>query len=192
MISVRVAYNDEKAIERLGKLARFLPGALRVGMQAFVGRVTADTVEKKLSGQVLRRITGTLQRAVIGAQLAQIKPPQKVIGRVGVSRLSYGVWHEQGYDGPETVYAHTVKAHEVAEHSRTSAAGKRFVVTAHRRRAHVVKEYTRQRHIPARHFLSSTLKEDAPLATDIFQKSVAILSRTQRVPNLAELLREIR
>lgn len=114
---VRVAIKDE--IERLTyRLAR---------------RVTSQ----KLSGQVLKRRTGTLSRSV--AQSPKVIVSENTVEGVVGTNVKYGRTHEFGFKGEVTV----------KEHIRASVLGRTVQVRSHVRRVD----------LPERSFLRTALAE---------------------------------
>ena len=175
MISASITFDVGKALKDLGALGSQLHPTMLVAMRSFVQLVTTDTVKEKLSGQVLNRVTGGLQRSVVAAQKVWGQG-DLVYGVVGVSKLSYGVWHEEGYSGPETIRAHQRRAHVRQMEGRAVNV-----------RAHHVREHVANRNVPAKHFLQNTIREDTPQGEKRFARAVAILVRTGKIPNLPEL-----
>ena len=158
-------------------MGKSLTPALAVGLRSFVSLVSSDTVQKKLSGQVLNRITGGLQRAVLAGQGVVHRGDQVLVGWVGVSNLSYGVWHEEGFKGRILVEAHMRR--------RTRLASGR------RRRGELipVREHMKNVNVPAKHFVENTLREDSGEGSLRLSKCVFILARTGKLPRIGDLSR---
>ena len=107
-VTGRLVWNPTKQKlwqERMRLVADKVPQALLVAAQSSAGMMTEWAIANKLSGQVLNRITGTLQRSVTNAQGAEIRRGDLVVGWVGVS-VNYGIHHEQGFAGELVVPQH--------------------------------------------------------------------------------------
>lgn len=95
--------------------------------------------------------TPTIQKAVAytdrngkGASFRPPKPPPLTL-QVGTN-VEYGPEVHEGVDwqgGEVRVEEHTVRAHRVKAHTRTTKSGKKITVKAHTVRAHTVKAHTR-------------------------------------------------
>lgn len=146
---------DREVIARLQRL----PDSIRAALVPAMGRITfklmRTSVQEKLSGQVLKRQTGTLARAVTQSPRTY-ETPESVIGSVGVANITgkggrapvkYGRVHEYGFSGTVTV----------REHLRTvkQAFGRTLATPAQQR----VREHSARRSLPPRSFLRSALAE---------------------------------
>ena len=117
-------------------------------MQAVTVDLTAVVKRDKLSGQVLRRVSGDLSRSVSPNTTVE---GDKIIGTVGTN-LFYGRIHEYGFNGSVAVSAHTRNTKYGAQNVR-----------AHNRRVN----------LPERSFLRSSLSEMLPEIRERLAKSLA-------------------
>jgi hypothetical protein len=131
---------------------------VRAELVKAVGRITLKlmrkVVQEKLTGQVLKRQTGTLARAVTQSPRTY-EAGNLVIGTVGVDDITgkggrapvkYGRVHEYGFQGQITVKQHMRMVKEAFGRSITQ-------------RAVVVPSHTRHMNLPARSFLRTALRE---------------------------------
>lgn len=133
------------------------PRALQA-LETAIGRITLklmrESVQNRLTGQVLKRRTGTLARAVTQSPRTYEAGPL-IIGTVGVNDIKgqggrapvkYGRAHEYGFSGTVTVKEHlrTVKQ----AFGKPLAAPRKVTVRAHKANLRV----------PKRSFLRSALK----------------------------------
>ena len=116
-------------------------------MQAVTVDLTAVVKRDKLSGQVLRRVSGDLSRSVSPNTKVE---GDKIIGTVGTN-LFYGRVHEYGFNGRVMIPAH----------ARNTKYGVQNV------RAH-----ERTMRLPERSFLRSSLKEMLPEIRERLAKSL--------------------
>ncbi len=191
MIQARVTFDISRQLEQLRKLGPGLYTTLQRAMWSFVNFVTSDIVQNKLSGQVLNRRTGNLQRHVsAGANV--IARGDHIIGAVGVSRLSYGVYHEEGYEGPVTRYAHERRAHARREHWRSGGtlyAGDRVQVRAQQVRAHHVREHEAHVNVRAKWFVRDTLSADVAVGDERIRRALDYLATHGHPPRMSEIRR---
>jgi hypothetical protein len=146
---------DREVVARLQRL----PGSIRAELVPAMGRITLKlmrtSVQDKLSGQVLKRKTGTLARAVTQSPRTY-ETPDSVVGSVGIANITgergrapvkYGRIHEFGFTGTVTV----------REHLRTikQAFGRSLATPVQQR----VREHSARRNLPARSFLRSALRD---------------------------------
>lgn len=146
---------DRQVIVNLGRVEP----AVRAELVKATGRITLklmrESVQNKLSGQALKRRTGTLARAVTQSPRTYEAGPL-IIGTVGVpdikgqggrAPVKYGRAHEYGFSGTVTV----------KEHLRTvkQAFGKPLKTPV---RA-TVKAHSATLNLPERSFLRSALRD---------------------------------
>lgn len=195
-----------KIIERFGTFNADMVRAAKNGVEATLLVFIGHTIETKLSGQELNRVTGTGQRSVSSSLRIHVDA-RKITGAFG-SHLDYMRAHEQGFSGPvtvpayqvrqRTVGAHSVAAHTVRAHVRERGASS-VRVAAHRRkayrrrehivRAHTINTHTRFLNIRARRYLRKTMQERFRGLPLRIARALGILARTGRIPLPAELVR---
>lgn len=109
-----IVTGDKEVARNFGRITP----AVRVELVKAVGRITLklmrESVQNKLSGQVLKRRTGTLARAVTQSPRT-FEVGQTIVGTVGVNDITgkggrapvkYGRAHEYGFSGTVTVKEH--------------------------------------------------------------------------------------
>lgn len=149
------ASNDRQVIAQLGRVEP----SVRAELIKATGRITLKlmrlSVGSKLSGQVLKRRTGTLARSVTQSPRTY-EAGELIIGTVGVADIKgqggrapvkYGRAHEYGFDGQVTVQQHlrTIKQ----AWGKPLASPKQITVRQH----------SRHEHLPERSYLRSALRE---------------------------------
>jgi phage gpG-like protein len=130
MSNLIVTMKAEALLSRLAGTHERLLGDLRVVVRRLAIKAQGVVKGEKLTGQVLHVRTGTLRRS-INQQIEETGTG--IFAKVGTN-VKYAAIHEYGFDGAETVRAHTRLGHPV--------------------RAHV-----REVHMPKRSFLVATLNE---------------------------------
>lgn len=150
MIVTGKVSGDEQVIKRL----QSIPPSVHAKLLAAVTRLTIElqgyVVRNKLSGQVLKRVTGTLVRSI---QPKVVNDANGIIGIVGSrsnesKALKYAAVHEYGFKGVVTVKSHL--------RMQTMAWGKSITPTQV-----TVKEHAMKMNIHERSFLRSSLAENA-------------------------------
>lgn len=134
-----------------------LPAEVRARLVPAMGRITLklmrESVQNKLSGQVLKRRTGTLARSVTQSPRVY-QTEQAVVGTVGVENIvgpkgrapvQYGKTHEFGFKGEVSVKAHLRQIKQAWGKSLKAP----IEVTVH--------AHTRSVDLPERSFLRSAL-----------------------------------
>jgi len=129
--------HDKKVVDNMDRLRTKTPHASMISMQTATQMLRGYIVKNKLSGQVLKRVTGDLARKI---DTEVITEKDYVIGRVG-SNLKYARVHELGIDKMVTV----------KQHQRQSLGG---MVTVREHMMHM-KQKKRQ-------YIGSSLKEMRP------------------------------
>lgn len=162
----------EKGIDK--RKAAVMP-ALLVGVKAAIFRLVRHVTTKKLQGQVLNRVTGTLIRSIAASPSFRMLR-SIAVGTAG-TRLGYGAKHEFGGTFQETVSAHARR-----EHMRSTAGGASVRVRAHQVRAHQVRKKYR-----ARRYFRQSVTETKGHRKDRYERAVAIAMKQGRVPTLSEL-----
>lgn len=122
--------------------------ALRREVDRLSLRVQSSVKDDKLTGQALHVRSGTLRRSI---NRKVEETPSSIIATVGTN-VAYAHAHEYGFDGQETVRAHTRRSVRQLAVKRRDRAGKSEGTIE-------VREFTRHVHIPERSFLRSTLRE---------------------------------
>ncbi len=132
-----IVIGGEAAIARFDSFPEKLRAELRVGIGRAALRVSVQSKENKLSGQVLNVVTGRLRRSI------NIKVSESTTGVQGTvgTNVAYAHVHEFGFQGTVSV----------REHLRTSKLGNQFTVRAHAMRMNV----------PEKSFLRSALTDMA-------------------------------
>lgn len=146
---------DKEVVRNLGRVSPDVRVELIKGISRITLKLMRESVQNKLSGQVLKRQTGTLARAVtqsprtyeVGANIIGTVGVADITGKDGRAPVKYGRMHEYGFTGPVTV----------KEHLRLvkKAFGKplKYPVYA------TVKAHTVNVKLPKRSFLESALKD---------------------------------
>jgi hypothetical protein len=155
-MSINGSVSGDKDVGRnLGRVSAEVRTELIKGMGRITLKLMRESVQNKLSGQVLKRVTGTLARAVtqsprtyeVGANIVGTVGVADITGKDGRAPVKYGRMHEYGFTGPVTV----------KEHLRLvkKAFGKplKYPVYA------TVKAHTANVNLPERSFLRSALRD---------------------------------
>jgi len=137
---------DQAVMGRLRAMPPRIHAAIVASMQREMFALAAYVKAEKLTGQVLKTRTGTLRRKV-NARVTET--PETVTGQVGV-KLAYAAIHEYGFDGSESVKAHTRTIHQAFGHPLAAP-----VVVQ-------VQSFSRHMKMPERSYLRSALRERAP------------------------------
>lgn len=140
---------DREVLRKLGVAAPSVRASLVRGMGRITLKLMRISVGQKLSGQVLRRVTGTLARSVtqsprtyqIGMRIIGTVGVSDITGRGGRAPVKYGRAHEYGFSGTVTV----------REHLRRQRGASRDATT--------VRAHSRRMHMPERSFLRSALRD---------------------------------
>jgi phage gpG-like protein len=135
---------DKEAIARFEAMPDAVHKALLAKVTALSMKLQAKVVQEKLSGQVLKRVTGKLARSIHNdVQDAGTR----ITGIVGSSGdVKYAGIHEFGFSGPE----------QVKEHQRTIKEVFGRAITP---KTITIRAYTRQMNMPQRSYLRSSLGE---------------------------------
>lgn len=156
MIQVRVIGSEVTSL-----WLKTFPLGVRERMREAVLRsaiaLTRYVKEEKLSGQVLKNRSGTLRRK-INYELRE--SADQVSASVGV-QLSYAPAHEFGFDGTVTVKEHL--------RTITQAFGRPIDAVTFTMPAH-----SRHMKLPARSFLRSSLRENAPSIRQSLAAALAV------------------
>lgn len=160
--------------------------AMVAGGKAAVMVMSSHAVERELSFPKsgppvfpgLRWQTGHLRRTVAASPEAHAISEKEGEASFGTS-VPYGVKFETGWEGTESVAAHTrrVSSRNVFARRRKVAQGVAFV------RAH-----ERYVHIDARRYLARTLETDSPIADRLIDRAQWILLMTGAPPTSGEVL----
>lgn len=139
----------DTAIARFKGMPDRLRTELKVGITRAALAVQRDSVQNKLSGQVLNVRTGRLRRSIT----TRIEDDaDKVLGIVGTN-VEYAAAHEYGFEGVVSV----------REHLRRTVSGKSATVRAH----------SMHMHIPEKSFLRSALADMQPQIRSEFEQAAA-------------------
>ena len=146
---------DKKVITRFQNLPSNMANRITRAMDKIAIYLVAYVKENKLSGQVLRRRTGTLSRSIRGTVEQQAG---QVVGNItsrdkGNAPLPYAVFWENGFTGTQNVRAHVRKMASGGEAS--------------------VRAFVRNVHQIARPFFAPTLKENQNYIRDQLNKAVS-------------------
>lgn len=146
---------DREVIRRFEALGP----SLREELIRAVGRITLRlmrrSVQDKLSGQVLKRRTGTLARSVTQSPRTY-EAGQRIVGTVGISDITgrggrrpvkYGRVHEFGFDGPVSVKEHLRRVKQAF--GRPLKSPVQATVRAH----------SKHMKLPVRSFLATALRD---------------------------------
>jgi hypothetical protein len=160
--------------------------ALLAGGKAAATVMATHAVERELSFPKkgppvfpgLRWQTGHLRRSVAASPYAEAKSEKEGEAGFGTS-VPYGIKHEEGFEGSETVKAHTRR---VA--TRSSYEGRKKVAQG----IAFVRAHERYVQVRARRYLARTLDQDAPLAERLIDRSLWMLTLTGEPPTVAEVL----
>ena len=142
-ITVEFAGMD-KALAGIEGRGERVASAIQTEMTRLTIKMSATVKDEKLSGQVLHRRTGTLSRSV---HHTVERGPQEIHGKVLAGKdAPYGRMHEYGFQGTESVRAHSRVITQVFGHPISPMT---VAVSGHSRAVN----------IPVRSFLRSTLHE---------------------------------
>jgi hypothetical protein len=132
----------EKVAFKLSHMNERMKKELKIGMQRITTQLAAYVKDNKLSGQVLKRRTGTLSRSIKASVQATNTEVTGIVDSrdKGNAPLSYAHYQEYGFQGTENV----------KQHLRRMNNGSTATVRAH----------TRSVNHPARSFLRSSLAEN--------------------------------
>ena len=150
-----IVEGDREVVQKL----RAVGPAVREELVKAMGRITLklmrEVVQNRLTGQVLKRRTGTLARSVTQSPRT-VMTSDGVVGTVGVAPgtdakgrapVKYGRAHEFGFSGAVTVKQHLRQVKQAFGKSLKTP------VTA------TVGSHTRQMNLPERSFLRSALAD---------------------------------
>jgi len=150
--------------------------------------------KEKLLGQYLNRRTGTLIRSEVASQRVN-QGGDLVVGSFGTN-LDYGIKWEEGFDGYETVPAHT-RRRTASQRASFRAAAKRIGLSSKQVNASSslrlgmqliqVREHKAHRVYKAKHFNRDALNENAREAETRFAKATWFLEHNGRVPTLSDM-----
>jgi len=117
MISLEIPGVSELA--RIGELGNKVEKTVWAEARKIAIDIAASVKRDKLSGQVLKRRTGTLSRSI--SQRVEVSTSGRIEMLIGTN-VEYARRHEFGFSGSETVKAHMRKtktgAHSVRSHAR--------------------------------------------------------------------------
>lgn len=140
---------------KFGRVNQEVRAELVRGMGRITLKLMRQSVQGKLSGQVLKRRTGTLARSVTQSPRTY-ETGDQVVGTVGVENLTgpggrapvkYGRAHEYGFQGRVTVREHLRTVKKVFGKTLASPVQVR------------VRTHSAQRNLPERSFLRSALAD---------------------------------
>lgn len=145
-----VVHGDRNVVARLSSTAPRVRDEVEQTMLRIVIELQGKVVKNKLSGQLLRRRTGTLAASI---QFRVVKTADSITGITGsrvneAAPLKYARPLEDGFDGTVTV----------REHLRMMKQA--FGKPVKNPRQISVKAHAAQRHVKAYHYLRSTLNEN--------------------------------
>jgi phage gpG-like protein len=139
----------DRAVARFKAMPDRLRQELTTGITRAALLVQRDSMQQKLSGQVLNVRTGRLRRSInINVQGSE----DKVTGTVGTN-VEYAAVHEYGFEGTVTV----------REHLRRTVSGKQVVVRSH----------PMHMNVPEKSFLRSALNDMQPQIRIEFEQAAA-------------------
>jgi phage gpG-like protein len=139
----------DRAVARFNAMPDRLRQELKVGITRSALLVQRDSMQNKLSGQVLQVRTGRLRRSI---NIKVDDSGTKVVGTVGTN-VEYAAVHEYGFHGAVTV----------REHLRRTVSGKQSLVRAHQM----------QMNVPEKSFLRSALQDMQPQIRIEFEQAAA-------------------
>ncbi len=173
----------KRLVEILGpkKLPKILFNVVRA-MQLLLAE---HVITSKLTGQYLKRQTGTLIRSVSAS--TRVKPsvrsnPARVRGVVGTP-LGYGKAHEIGFSGEVSVRAHSRRLFRKST-SKAGKTRKKLLRSVARVQAHA-----RKMEITAKHYLRDSLVEKKPLFVRLNSRALAHAIRTGTIPSPAAIIK---
>lgn len=166
---------DREVIRNFGRVAPTVKAELVKAMGRITLKLMRESVQNKLSGQVLKRRTGTLARSVTQSPRT-FAVGETVVGSVGVADIAgkggrapvkYGRAHEYGFSGTVPVKEHLRLVKQAFGKPLKSPV--RATVRAH----------SATRNLPERSFLRSALKalNDAGVIQTEFDAAVAAGAR---------------
>jgi hypothetical protein len=158
-----VVTGDKNVVANLGAVPARVRESVEQTMQRVVIDLQSRVVKNKLSGQLLKRRTGTLAASI---QFRVAKTSDSVTGVVGsrineARPLKYAGPLEDGFDGTVTVREHL--------RMMTTAWGK----PVKNPRQISVRAHAAQRHIKAYHYLKSTLAENRERYLGMISRAVS-------------------
>jgi len=193
-----VKLNMDEMIGRfkfLGKqLAPTIYTAMLVAGQAMLRKGVMEHMSgpKRGSGPgLLGRDTGTARRSMI----AQTAMDASKVGSLIGSPLGYVRAHEEGFDGPVQVRAHTRRIIRLERTSRSgftkvskkSAARYKAALRRGGKTVAYVRAHDRQVNIAAKHFIRDTVLESVAPTEQRILKALMIAARTGKVPTPGQL-----
>jgi phage gpG-like protein len=146
-----------------------MPGGVRDGLARALKRLQLDFIREvvsgKLSGQVLRRRTGSLASSINpGGGVTRFEETDTSLTAFIGTNIKYAHVHEYGFQGTVTVRAHLRRI--------TQVFGRPVTATQN------VGSYTRRMNLPERSFLRSTLREMEPRIRSEMEQAVrAVLEK---------------
>jgi hypothetical protein len=182
----------DEIMERLGALKAKLPEAVLVAVRADVADAVRYAVRDQLSGQKLRRRTGTLQRSVAASpriEPSRIDSPSRITGVIGTS-LGYGKAHEEGFAGTVQVRAHARRKVAVRRSSTgkvTQKSIRRLKALSGRGNVVYVNAHDMRVNIRAKLYLRDSVRAVEPKLHDYAMRAIAFLGRTGKVPTLSAI-----
>lgn len=159
MIDAKIE-NSDCVIAQLNSISARSQVAVRERMRSIVVELRSYVVKNKLSGQVLRRRTGTLSRSI---DSAVVENSQGVLGVVSTN-VKYARAHEYGFSGAVAVKSHV--------RNIKKAFGRDIAPMSV-----VVNSFTRNMNLPVRSFLRSSLGENANKIKKSLLDSVSISNK---------------
>jgi len=195
-VTETVKLNMDEMIQRfrfIGKnLAPTIYRAMLVSAQAMLRKGVVEHMSgaKRGSGPSLLGVeTGSARRSMIDqAGLAA----DKVFALIG-SPLGYVRAHEEGFDGPVQVRAHTRRIIRLKRNTRTgrvskkSAAAYKASVRKGGKRFAYVRAHDRKVDIVAKHFIRDTVLESVAPTEQRILKALMIAARTGKIPTTGQL-----
>lgn len=131
----------------------------------------------------LRWKTGHLRRSVAASPYAVAKSTKEAEAGFGTS-VPYGVAHERGFEGTQSVPAHTRRVASRSVFGKNEDGKRRKLAQG----IAFVRAHDRYVTIRARRYLSRTLDSDSPLADRLIERSLWLLMLTGQEPTSGEVL----
>lgn len=177
-VSATVEVTPYQAAAMLEQYGAHALRALIVSGKASAGLLASRTIKQRLSGQVLKRVTGTLQRSVAASPRAYAVSEKEAQATYG-THLDYGIAHEQGFEGTVTVRAHQRRPGRVSARALRGAEDAAGVVN--------VRSHQRQVRVTAKWYLRDTLQEGHADVRRLAVEALDYLIRTGQVPKASDL-----
>lgn len=160
---------DKEVSRNLGRVSAEVRAELIKGMGEITLKLMRESVQNKLSGQVLKRVTGTLAKAVtqsprtyeVGNNIVGTVGVADITGEGGRAPVKYGRMHENGFTGPVTVKEHLRRSKAQAKAAmRKRKNGSTYLSKKGQGQGEIlVRSHTRNVKIPERSFLRTSLQD---------------------------------